>query len=248
MKKFGLMAAIFAVAMFVAAGSAFALPWVVSPYSPAGGTIVFGVTNVVGVQEISDPETGQQIEGIYGAGFMTSASGVWFDADLYTWDSYSATGDASNDGGAKGWWDSFAVNINQEGYYWDLVAGGGTINDPIISASYGGGYGVIDNSVLPGVTFVFGGEDYANGTLESFTNAPTAPILLQMAGGNDLLPYYVSVVLDTQTSPNHDTNYPSYGSFHVEPIPEPATVLLMGAGLGLLGLGALRRKKLGKDA
>jgi len=32
------------------------------------------------------------------------------------------------------------------------------------------------------------------------------------------------------------------------PVPEPATVLLMGAGLGLLGLGALRRKKLGKDA
>lgn len=233
----------------VAVGSAFlvsdasALTWTVSPYSPTGGTTVFGSTNVVGVQDILDPETGAQVSGIYGAGFMSASDSLLFDVDLYTWDAYSATGDASQDGGGKGWYDAFVVNINQQGFYWDLVSGGsGAISDPIVSASYGGGYGTFDDSVLPGKTFVFGGEDYGNGTLEELNNAPANAYTLSLGGlGDPNLPYYISVVLDTKTTPNADGSYPSWGSFHVNPVPEPATMFLFGTGLA--GLAAMRRRK-----
>jgi len=243
MKTYLKIPMILVLAVFLMSGSAMALSWVVSPFSPDDGTIVFSDTNIVGVQEINDPETGIQASGIYGAGFVTSANGVIFDANLQTWDSYSATGDPSNNQGGKGWWDVFIVNINQEGFYWDLVNGGdGTILDPVIDSSYTGGYGIYDNSVLPGSTWAFGGEDYGNGTLETL---PWGGEMLLTYDGDPDQPYYVSVVLDTATDPDHDIGYASWGSFHVSPVPEPATMLLLGSGL--LGLAGVGRKKLFKQ-
>ncbi|MEW6067972.1 MAG: hypothetical protein AB1610_06750 [Nitrospirota bacterium] len=213
MRKF-ILVTVLIMAVLMITGTAMALTWVVSPYSPSGGTIVFGETNIVAVTDINDPQSGTQEEAIYGAGFETSASGVIFDADLYTWDSYSITGDASNDGGSKGWWDVFVVNINQEGYYWELVSGGsGTIDDPVISSTYEGGYALYDNSVLPGATWVFGGEDYGNGTLESLS--PLTDYTLIMTGGDPNLPYYVSVILDTATDPYSDTSVLSLTDLYI---------------------------------
>ncbi|MEW6068546.1 MAG: PEP-CTERM sorting domain-containing protein [Nitrospirota bacterium] len=48
-------------------------------------------------------------------------------------------------------------------------------------------------------------------------------------------PYNVQLIVGQYTS------YPSYGSFHVTPIPEPGTLMLMGSGLLGAGLYGWRR-------
>jgi hypothetical protein len=228
-----LVAAVLVLAVTMIVGTASAYTWVVSPYSTGDGTIVFGSTDVVAVKDINDPEGGTQTQAIYGAGFTTNSSTVNFDADLYTWDSYSAS---------YGWWDAFVVNINQTGFYWDLVAGGtGAITDPLVNAGYAGGSPTFDNSVLPGSTWVFGGTDWGTGSLESVL--PLNVYSLSMAGGDPNKPYYVSVVLDTKTPPTMDTNYPSWGSFHIVSVPEPSMFILFGSGLASLAFFARRRKQ-----
>ena len=123
MKK-ALMAGALSAAVFAGAVDAEAITWVVSPYSPSGGTLVFSNTDVVAVNEINSPGTDSQTAAIYGAGFALTGENTYmiqFDVDLSTWDSYNA---------ANGYFDVFVVNINSTGYYWDLVNGGsGAISD-----------------------------------------------------------------------------------------------------------------------
>lgn len=246
MKKLTKILVLSILAVFLIAGSAAAIeiPWVLSPFTN-GSTSVWGDTNVLYIGTPGDANA-QQTSGIYGAGFEMSSSGIYFDADLWTWDSYSDP----NIPDTTGWWDAFVVNINQVGYYWDLVEGGtgdiSEINDPLVSSSYAGGTPTYDNSVLPGNTWVFGGSDYGTGSKEIYQTGVFGYDLLMLTSYDPTKPVYVSMVLDTKTIPNADELWPSGGKFEVEPVPEPATMLLLGSGL--IGLGILGRKKLFKKA
>lgn len=194
-----------------------ALDWVISPDA---NTNAFGVTVVNGVAQIGVGDTTQPT-GIYGAGFTISSdtgAKVGFDSDLYTWDSYNALGTPGYNG--TGYWDAFIVTISTLGYYWDTPH-----TDPVASSPN---------------TFVWGGNDFADGVLENYTTAPGGMDYVELLSG--AAQYYVSFVLDTKSYPNADTNHPSYGSFHVSVVPEPETYAMMLAGLGLIFFTARRRQ------
>ena len=191
-----------------------AISWTLSP---DGNAMAFGVTVVDGVVQINAAESAQQPSGIYGAGFTTTGTNfsMNFDSDLYSWDSYNA-----NVGGGTGYWDAFIVTVSTTDFYWNL-----SHTDPITA----------DAS-----TFVWGGTNYLDGVLENYTCAPGCGDTISLSSGSPTT-FFVSLVLDTITDPNLDTNYPSWGSFHVSVVPEPGTYAMLLAGLGLVGFSARRR-------
>jgi hypothetical protein len=233
--------------------------WIISPYSPAGETIITQDPNdtanfeiQVGVSSFGSVQSDTQASAIYGAGATltpnTNGYTVFFDTQVYGWDSYDALGTPAP--GSTGYWDAFAVNLNQTDYYWNQVAGGsGSVFDPIVTPDPAGscvGTGSVASSAGPacvsgtsnisGETWAWGALDYANNTFESNEGSYSLSL-----SGNGSDPYYLSVVLDTATLPESDTNYPSFGAFNpledVPPpvVPIPAAVWLFGSALGLLG-------------
>lgn len=218
--------------------------------SPSGGTTVTDIHGdgsdwqvEVGKADFGAAEYDSQTSAIYGAGtYLDPAYGyrVYFDFDGYTWNSYNIT-QPVNPGAEDGYWDVFAVNINQTDYYWNVVG-----SDPIVSTDPAGDV-VIDSSSLGGITWAWGGLDYDAGYFEEEHGSWYIDLIGDANEG-----YYVSAVLDTITLINADNEFPSWGAFNVQgdvtpptggqsqDVPEPTTMLLLCPGL--IGLAGLRRK------
>lgn len=224
MKNSILKKTVVAAAMAMAFTSAQAqITWVLSTDSIAASpdnTVAFSSTVVNGFNEIGLAINGTQAPGIYGAGFVwttTSDFSMRFDSDLKTWDSYSPNVANTN----TGYFDGFIVSVSQTDYYWNLPQ-----SDPVNTAG--------------GNAWSWGGQTYGDAQESYFCNVGcTDSIFLNNGAGT----YFVSLVLDTKTTPDVDSNYASWGTFQVTPVPEPEIYAMMAAGLGLMGFVARRRKK-----
>ncbi len=255
----------YAVRVFDLASGSYLVPsWFESPSSPAGGTVVTedpgDPTNFeirVGAAEFGSREGDFQTPAIYGAGALLPANGgagyrVEFATEVFGWDSYNGTVPVP---GSRGYWDVFAVNLNQgSAYYWDQVDGGsGALPDPILDVDPAGGCIMTGGGggdpctaaaggagFLAGETWAWGAADFGNGTFES--NAGTYSLTLAGLPGNA---YFLSVVLDTATFPDADDQFPSFGSFNPlspvpPPVPEPGLPWLLGPSLLVLRFAAGR--------
>lgn len=194
--------------------SASAYVWTLSPDADA---LAFGQTVVVGSNQINFLDNGNQSQGIFGAGFTVSGGAdlkTFFDADLYTWDSYNAT---------NGYYDAFVVSVSTIGYYWNIAT-----NDPQMSSA---------NTTI----WTWGGNSWSDGILENYTTAPLSHDTVALNAGAPAT-YYVSIALDTKSQPYSDTLHPSWGSFHVE-VPEPSMLGLLGVGLLAAGVAGRARRK-----
>lgn len=139
-------------------------------------------------------DIGGQPRAIHGAAApLTPAAyyAISFDYDLATWDSYVNTGSGSG----IGWFDSFSVSVSSTPY-WNL-----TLTDPVTREN------------LPGLGFIWGGDDYNDNFLQRFSGSKTVIVPGNPAGDN-----YLNVVLDTATLPNADTSYRSWGTITITDI------------------------------
>ena len=126
-----------------------------------------------------------------------------FNNTLFTWNSYNAPGTGTFAG--TGYHDSFSVSVS--------------------STPYDASLGLTDPIDLPGLGFIWGGNDYAdnvlecnpssnagcgNGTYEGL--APALRTVTMQASSSD---NYLNIVLDTLTPPETDGAHPSYGQIEI---------------------------------
>jgi hypothetical protein len=129
----------------------------------------------------------------------------WFAKPVVPGDCPPWVGSVPATGGAE-YWDLFAVCLSRQDVYWNLVDGGaGGLSDPLLSPDPMA-TGVIDpNTALDGVVWGFGGVAWGDNVLDSDANTYS----IELKEETD---YYLSVVLDTSTTPQHNGYFSSWGS------------------------------------
>ncbi len=109
----------------------------------------------------------------------------------------------------QGYWDLFCVNLTPNDLYWNQVNGGaGVLGDPLFSSDPDGSPVFDSATPLGGVAYGYGGHDYGTGSLETTTVAGNS---ISVTGSSDI-PYYLSITLDSASSPDVDTTFPSWGT------------------------------------
>ena len=163
-----------------------------------------------------------QTAGIYGVGALLptndySSFTIEIDWFFKTWDSYNPSVDAHT-----GYWDSWSATITKGGYYWQQA-----LTDPITGSAN-----------IEHIFVLEGGISYDDNFEEQYFN-PSSPGLDSFSWAPPTTDddYYLNLVLDTLTDPEHNGNYPSHGEWsHVTVTPVPAAVILGILGLGVAGL------------
>jgi hypothetical protein len=143
---------------------------------------------------------------------------VQFTYDLYSWDSY-------ND--IWGYGDVFVLALTENEPYWNLPITHPVWDDPQL--------------IWPVVVTIWGAEEWGDGTLERRYGSDA--LQAQAFDVDWTKDYYLNIILDTS---NGGDMFPSWGyvsQFQIQstPIPEPATLILVGSGLA--GIGIWRRKR-----
>ena len=171
--------------------AAFPNGWQANPDPTAEVSIDDNVIDTIMVGVPGVAEMDQQPMAVHGATMALPpalAYKVTFFCDLFTWDAYNEL-DFGTLG--TGYWDSFSVSLSQS-EYWNLPLADPLNGDPL------------------SVGFLWGGTLFGDGVLESTFDAPQVTMAASITSTN-----YLNVVLDTATPPEHNGNYPSWGTFEI---------------------------------
>ena len=231
MRKIVLTVTFLALILFGVENASATLSWVYSPDSNQTGdltTQAYWDSGDLIIGTSTSETLDEQPLGIYGAGaalpkaYNDAGFHITLDTLFKTWDSYNDSSIAGN----TGYWDSFSATITKGNYYWNK-----SLSDPI-------------NGDVEQILVLHGGTNFGDAILEEYSTPWTQYTFVPTDTTSE---YYLNLVIDTKTLPDVDVSFPSWGEFsnvQVDPIPEPATMLLFGSGLlGLVGLGKARRKK-----
>jgi hypothetical protein len=212
---------LFFVAVWTTTATAMPMSW-----SPVSGSD----TSLIGDTITVDPGRfhGQSI-GFHGATGTTTASSIDVSMDLWSYDSFTN----GSDGKYDTWFFAFSAEpIDLRDIVGDLFA-----DDEYM----GGELSVKETNEL--VVGFWGGESWTDWSMESYVNNLTISIGSEFFGGTNHLVAGVFSNQDALFTTGGSINFTANGDMDVAPVPEPATMLLFGAGLaGLVGIRTRKKK------
>lgn len=206
-KVFSLLIALVFI-VFISPTRSVALPptsqfsWFTCGYCPNSPEVtISGDTITMGV--VNSDEDTVQPRSYHGAATLLSPASQYvinFDYDLYSWDSYITKTEAG-----KGYWDSFSISVSSQPI-WQV-----SLSDPITP----------DN--LPGLGFIWGGAKWSDHTLKHVKGSDKI-----IVPGNPSADNYLNVVLNTDSMPDADEYYPSWGTITIKSVETDSNLGTLG--------------------